>query len=214
MPLKMWMGVAPSVDIPAQTWTLTGCFAFGFNFLREVSPSFLNVRSACWLSSIEHSSEKMTLSNVSFVDKQFRAKISLFLIFGFRINWQYFVPVHTHPIFRLVAFIVVRETRSPVSFKISRCRSGDESSSFSCRSLSIWVSMSGEHFFGRPDLARSLVVPVSLKRRITLKIPVRCIFWPSPSSFCFIAVFDSPSLWRVTILERTWIGIRGGIWEL
>lgn len=119
MPVNMAMLVVPRLEIPAQTWTLKGCFTFGLSFGASLN---LRKHNFAWLSNqIDDSSVNMTLSKVSLVSLHFCANASLLMRLGSFTNWQYFTPDFTHPNFFLAFLIVVEDTFRLKREKTSFC---------------------------------------------------------------------------------------------
>ena len=127
MPVNIIILVFPNLDIPAQTWTLNGCFTVGFNLARQFF--FLKHKQAWRSNQILDSSVKMTLLNVSFCAKQSAAKIKRSIWFADRTIWQYLGPDFIHPSFLLISFTDDTDVTSwNFSFNF-RCKSTAVSSS-------------------------------------------------------------------------------------
>lgn len=89
MHVKIRIGVAPPVGIPAQTWTLKGCLLFGLNFAGLLS---FRKQIFPWCSNhIVLSSVKMTSLNFLF-SKHCWVKARQVTGFVSRTIWQYWGP--------------------------------------------------------------------------------------------------------------------------
>ena len=163
IPPKTARVVAPRLDIPAQTWTLYGCFGLPFSFggshqRRNDSFRLLSIATV-------HSSVKITLSNVSPSSWHFRANAKRLARFGSLTNWQYFVPADSHPrVFRAL-LIVARDTVIPNLCCNSCCKSGAVISSFASYDLSMNCWMTGDRILdGRTVLGSLAMEPRCWKR--------------------------------------------------
>lgn len=104
MPSNIINSVGPLFDMPAQAWTFTRCLGFPFNF--GCSHMWWKL-SLLWFSNrTEHLSVTIALSNCLFSQRHFSLNSNCLTLLGFRISWQYLVPVSTQLSFcrRCLAF--------------------------------------------------------------------------------------------------------------
>ena len=161
VPVKITIGVAPHLDIPAHTWTFGGCFGLGFSFRRW--PRFLKHKHPWWSSCTDDSSLKIMSSKVSLSVCICWHHSSCFCWLVARMSWQYLglVLIQLRSSLR-ARFIVLKETLNSGHLSWRMLKSDlAMSSSLAAKDLSINRSFSLSSFLSEGRLGQSTMVLVA-----------------------------------------------------
>lgn len=199
-PVRITICVAPLYDIPPHMWTFTGCLARGLSFLGSF---LLRKHRFPWLSSwTEHSSEKITSLNCSFVSSILSHHCTLLLLLASRISWQYFGRMVIQPRSLWARLVVLTETSSSGHCFSRIPRSCLAVSSLLAASASLMAtSCSSPSFFVIRCLGMSPTLPVSQYRFNSLYNDTWLIkICSSSNRFCIFVIVEPLYLSITTFL--------------